>query len=156
MSLRLAGAAFGFGILLLCVALFLPGMIDASSGDVTSHHALEPGSSEDVTDILETEVNSVNSSAGTANITYTNTRTYEENTSTFSESSTTELMVGSESINVTLTDAQATPRAVYETEHSAFYGWDSGPRVFMENFNTIVALVGFLMILASAFVGAKT
>lgn len=156
MSLKLAGAAFGFGILLLCVALFLPGMIDASSGDVTSHHALEPGESEDVTDILDTEVNSVNSSAGTANITYINTRTHESATDTFAEGSTSTLTVGSESINVTLTDTQGTPRAVYETGHSAFYGWDSGPRIFMENFSTLMALVGFLMILASAFVGVKT
>lgn len=136
------------GILILGTAVLVPTLITSADSDAQDAREISVGTQVELTDVLWLTVESTNTSentSNTANVTYTDSRTLESNTTTTGEGNTTEVQLSGETVSYT-------PRVVgndsvlLETTYDPKFGWDDGSQTFFGNFGLILAIVGFMAI----------
>lgn len=149
-------AAFAMGLLILCVAVLVPTLVDATNEKAVDTRELTVGTEEEITDVLFVEVNNVNATTNETTITYLNSRTFEENKTTTGEGNTTTIQLSGETVDYTIKDVYADNKTVLvETVHSPTFGWNEGSKTFWDNIGLLVATLGIMCVFAVLIVVLK-
>lgn len=138
---KLALAIFAVGILGLAIALFAPAALDPTVGNVTQTVNATEGEDIDLTDTLRVTVNDVEDGGDTVNATLRSLRTHNSSQVTVDEGNTTNTTVDGDTLHVTTDSVESNTDAIITVEYPPVFGWDSGPRTFIENMDTILIIV---------------
>lgn len=154
--LRASGAIFGFGILVLCLGLFVAPMVTASSTSAQDTVALTDGDSESVHQNLNVSA-SINSSTNNATFTVTDQQTFNQNTtSELAPGENETLQLSGESITVTYDQfSSGNSYAVTTAEYPPTFQYSAGTAVFYENLGLLLSVVGALIAISGLVMGVK-
>lgn len=155
MSHRLIMGAVALGVLVLAMALFVPSLIDATQDDAQKTVELTEGSSQNLTERLSLTAHDISSGQSEANVTLENLVTLNRTAEHLNVSETKTLNLSNEDVEVTLDSISDTDEALITATYSPMFGWDAGPRTFVENLDLVLALLGALTILGGIFIGLK-
>lgn len=140
---------FGLGILALCVAVLVPTMIDTTNDRAVDNRELTVGNQEELTDVLFVEVESVNSTTNGTTVTYTNSRSFESNTTTTGEGNSTSVQLSGETVDYTIRDVRADNTTVLvQSEYNPTFGWNGGAQTFWDNSGLLIAILGIITVFA--------
>jgi len=136
---------FALGVGILAVALLFTPIMDSVAGDATSNLELDNATAQNVTDRLEleaTQINQTNSTVTLEDLTDFNTTS---GTLNVSESRTFDL--SNDNITVELTSIVTNnTTAQYSVTYPPTFGYNQYVATFMNNLDTIIAALGFLLI----------
>ena len=141
-------AIFGLGILVLVIAFLVPGMISLTSGESSTVYELNENDSVQVTDRLSLTLQDINETDLNVTVELTDLQSLQNTTATLENLSTNELQLEGENITVgvgSVYDADTPVRI--DVDYPKMYGWDAGPRTFMQNIEVIVVLIAGIMVM---------
>lgn len=144
MGKRIIGV-IGLIIIVTFVAFTFPVVIDSAPGSAETTVTIDKGNDDIVTEYLSIGVE--DSSNTEANITATNTRVGDTSYVVITEGTTTEIPLGTDTINVT--NQRSTPtEATLTVEYSRSFGWDSSSDWFLENLGLLMVVLAFVSIMS--------
>ncbi len=146
MAKAFVGGAFFLGMIVLGAAFFVPSMMDLTVEDGVETIEMDQSQVVDLTDTLELQLDRVNNTSNDVNVTYTNTRTLDTNSTLINETATEAVNLSGDTIRTTSDSIIDNSTAQLTVEYPPLFGWDSGPRAFMQNLDIILALFGFVLI----------
>lgn len=149
-------AAFAVGILLFGAALFVPPLADATQDDATETLEVNNGTDTAVTERLTAAVTDVDTAASPshATIAYTNNRTLNTTATTVDVGNTSTVMLSGDGINTTVTSISG-ETVQFDVEYPPMFGWDREARLFFENSELILVLLGAVVIVGAVAVVLK-
>lgn len=152
MPKRIAVTALVIGIFALAAALLGPTLIGATNDRATSGYEFTEGESFNVTDNLRADVQDIEFNKNDANITLTNTNTYNTSVFHLNVSETKTRFMDGYRINATLSGITDQNEATATFEYPPTFGWDDGAETFVKNMEIVFALVLFMIVLGGAWV----
>lgn len=143
---------FALGIFALAVAFLFPAFITLPTDTADQTLSLDNGTETNLTDHLSVSVESLgNDSAGTKNATlaYENLDDLNTTRTTLNETENGSIQLSGDAITTTIenvTIQQGGPNSTrFEVTYPPLFGWDSGPRLFLEHMDVILALLAGLI-----------
>lgn len=143
--------ALALGVLVLAVAVFMPTLINSTEGDATTTFELEAGDTNNPTEKLQIEAESLqNTTNGTnATLTVRSLDTLNESTQTIPEGNNSVYTIDGENVTI-FNDAMITEGGTETVRITAVYnpkfGWNDGARTFFSNMGIILALLAFIIL----------
>lgn len=147
MARQLVLAAFGLGLLALTVGLFIPAVIDADQETTREAVELDINESTLVDDIIRYELDAANVTNGTANLTVTDTSSYTEAKANLTEGDTVNISLPDDEVSVTLVSVESDGTARIQPDQPYTYGWNSSAKTFLAEIDTIMVLIGTIIML---------
>lgn len=147
-------AAMTIGVFVLVVALVLPSIIGAADSDQTAAVEITQDETIELTDRLSIRADDVNPSGDNATLTVFNSQGLNQSQQLLNDSQTKTFVVDGYATNVTLDNtflsegSKRTSRLAIA--YSPYFGWDSGARLFFQNLELLLVLVGGIMVLGLA------
>lgn len=153
-TFRAAGAIFGFGILVLCLGLFVAPLVTAGSGTAEQSVSLTDGESQELRQNLDVEA-SIDAS-NNATVTVVDTTTFNQNTTELSEGESGTVTISGEEIDVSYGGYIAgNDYAVLTFEYPATFGMEANTRLFYDNLGLLVSVIGLLICLTGVVMGVR-
>jgi hypothetical protein len=150
--------AVAVGILVLCVAVFVPTLVDGTQNDKTAIAEIEENSTFDYTDKLSVEAVSVSQSSSSATIEVRNSETFESSQKVLNASESKVYQVGGENVTATLEQLRFSTGGEYATVSVSYpptFGFGDASKDFFENMEIVIVLVGFIIVLGVLGVVSK-
>lgn len=153
MATRFVFALFVVGVFALAIALFAPAAIDPIVNDVQQTHNMTEGETVELTDTLDVTLNDVDQGGDGINATYRAPRTQNTTFASVNTSESKTIELDGDNITITNEAIESNTDAIITSLYPPMFGWDSGPRTFIEELDTIMmilfaALAGGLLVFA--------
>lgn len=144
---RVVQAGIVIGIFALSISL-IPTLIGATTDDTKAAFELEEGEDVEVTDELRAELTKANGTTYNATVEYTDLDSLFTNQSKLNDSETDTVALEGENITTGL-QSFTNGSAVFNTTYPATYGWDTSAALIIAQMDTLLAVIGIMMILGS-------
>lgn len=152
MSRQLTTTIVGFGVFVLLIGLVIAPTITASNTDASQGYELAEGENATVTEGLEITVDKVGPSNATITLKDTHTRLSETNELAEGDNST--YSVNGENMTVTLENIDDNSVTRTTVEYPRTYGWSDSTKLYANQFDVLLGIIAFLMVMGS--LGAVT
>lgn len=157
MSARLILVAFAVGVIGLSIALFAPQAIDPVINDLSDTTNVTEGEQKDITERLVLETENVDQGGDQVNVSFLSTKTRNVTTTgPVNVSNSTTVTLDGDSITFTPEEITGSTTADVTVEYPALFGWDDGPRTFVENLDIMLMIVFAALAVALAVIGVKS
>lgn len=150
--------AVAVGILVLSVALFVPTLVDVTQDTKQDIAQIQNQSTEEFTGRLSVRVTDVSFSGSKATVEVSNSDTLESNETTLNVSQSEQLTVGGENVTVKLENVDLITGYEYATVTVTYrptFGFGSGSKIFFQNMEIVIVLIGFIIVLGVLGVVSK-
>lgn len=149
--------AFALGLLVLCVAVLVPTLIDTTHDKAVDNRELTVGNQEELTDVLFVTVDNVNATTNETTVTYMDSRTWKSNTTTVGEGNSTSIKLSGETVDYTVRDVRPDNTTVLlESTYNPTFGWSDGSKTFWDNSGLLIAILGIMCVFAVLIAVLKT
>ena len=148
MSLKIAVAFFGFALLVVTGAFFIPSMLDASSGDTDRSFSLEEGEKELLDGMLEISVDEL--SGNSAEGTILDTGAGELHDFEIEEGNEETFDFSGQDITVSVQQVSGTA-ASFKITYPSTFGYDERTVTMIEYFDIMLVVVFFITIMGALF-----
>jgi len=138
--------AFSLGVLLLAVALLFPTFLDAQSQDASATDVIELNTSQEVSDQLQVNATSINTSGPNATLRYESLETHNRTSATIDEGNSTTLTIDGQDINTTVESVRSSSAVVVQTSYPNTFGLASGPASVITNFGTLLVILAGVLV----------
>lgn len=155
MGARLIGVIFAIGVMGLVIALFAPNAIDPIINNVSHTENMTEGETVELTDTLSLTLNDVDQGNDTVNATYRAVRTQNATSVSLNVSETKSVQLDGDTLSLTLDEIESNSDAILTAEYQPVFGWDSGPRTFVENLDIIMMILVAATAIAMSLVVIK-
>ncbi len=144
---KLAVAFFALGMVAIVVGAMVPATIDAQDAEARDTVLLEEGDTAEFDDVIELELLAVNNAESFVNVTVRDIETQSDaNITNLSVGETKTVSPVSDNVSVTLEEIETGNSADLTPSFSRTYGWNGGAKLFMNEMDTMLTLVGFVMV----------
>lgn len=152
MSSKAVLGAFGFGVIVLAIALLTPDVISAVDGSSDKKILMETGEEIELNDHLNASLDHANSTTEEFSISlYTE---WNETSKSGQEGEEMNLSINNETIHI-FSDDVRTGSAIVEIDYPTFIGWNTGERMFMENLPIIFVLLSIISVFGILMVALR-
>lgn len=149
------GVIFAIGVIGLVIALFAPSAIDPVINDVSQTENMTEGETVELTDTLSLTLNDVDQGSGDANATYRAVRTQNTTFVSLNTSESKQVQLEGDNLTLTLDEIESNSDAILTASYPPVFGWDSGPRTFVENLDIIMMILVAATAIAMSLVVIK-
>lgn len=142
-------AALALGVVVLCVAIVGPSLIDSTNNDVSETVNIYENQSDDPTDKLRVTSERVRPTQGTALIEVESLATLNSSTQQLNETESVDFVVDEQTVEVTLNAAVDGDNAEFSRLTVLYppdFGWQDSASTLMDNMGLLIALAGFIII----------
>lgn len=142
----------GMIFILLSVSVLVPAIILNLENPQTTAFEQQESERYSLTGSVSARATDINDAQGYANVTLVNRKAGEFNsTGMIQEGETKKIMVGNESVNITLVNIGSETEAFFEYKYPLYVGWPDGAAVIVQNLTEIIMAMVVIFVAGTLF-----